>query len=305
MCESTYDEARKLIRRNIQGQGLRKFPHSQLVTPDEIYHFKNQCLPVKVSATEIAALEQVKINSDTDVKTEPSDVLGLNEDSIDVPDTPVVSAETAPAILTSTAIISTPVSTKKPKYKGKLVTGYIVYSSEVRKDRAANNPDCSFGDISRMVGNEWRNMSAQEKQYWEEKASKSNEESAAKYAEEHGCSSPVPQPQTFQSFLTADPIPNQVFECCWDKCDYQFEDPIDCVEHCISENNGHVSTYYKEPPRSVTTGEIDYTCMWRNCIRKVKKNIIPFTHLQRLLKHVREVHIIKCGKMIQPHDRSK
>lgn len=258
-----------------------------------------------MSATEIAALEQVKVNSDTDVKAENSDVLGLNEDSIDVPDMPTTSSETVPATSTTVnPILSTPVSVKKPKYKGKLVTGYIVYSSEVRKDRAANNPDFSFGDISRMVGNEWRNMSAQEKQFWEEKASKSNEESAAKYAEEHGCSSPVPQPQTFQSFLTADPVPNQVFECCWDNCDYQFEDPIDCVEHCISETSGHVSTYYKEIPRS-KTGEADYTCMWRNCIRKIKKNIIPFTNLSRLLKHVREVHIIKSGKMVLPHDRSK
>lgn len=48
MSESTYDESKKLIRRNIQGQGLRKFPHSQLVTPDEIYHFKNHFTPIKV-----------------------------------------------------------------------------------------------------------------------------------------------------------------------------------------------------------------------------------------------------------------
>lgn len=38
-----------MIRRNIQGQGIRKFLHSQLVTPDEIYHFKNQFAPIKVS----------------------------------------------------------------------------------------------------------------------------------------------------------------------------------------------------------------------------------------------------------------
>lgn len=48
VCESTYDEGKKMIRRNIPGQGLRKFPQSQLVTPDEIYHFKNQFAPIKV-----------------------------------------------------------------------------------------------------------------------------------------------------------------------------------------------------------------------------------------------------------------
>lgn len=48
VCESTYDEGKKQIRRNIQGQGPRKFAHSQLVTPDEVYHFKNQYAPIKV-----------------------------------------------------------------------------------------------------------------------------------------------------------------------------------------------------------------------------------------------------------------
>lgn len=48
VCESTYDESKKQIRRNVQGQGLRKFTHSQLVTPDEVYHFKNAVIPIKV-----------------------------------------------------------------------------------------------------------------------------------------------------------------------------------------------------------------------------------------------------------------
>lgn len=48
VCESTYDEAKKATRRNIQGLGLRKFTHSQLVTPDEIFHFKNPITPIRV-----------------------------------------------------------------------------------------------------------------------------------------------------------------------------------------------------------------------------------------------------------------
>lgn len=255
-----------------------------------------------MSATEIAALAGTTL-AESSTKIE-SDVLGINEDSMDVADVTVANESFAnTSIVTDDiSIVNTPV-TKNKRYKGKLVTGYIVYSSEVRKERAASNPDCSFGDISRMVGNEWRNMTAQEKQFWEGKASRSNEESAARYAEEHGCSSPAAQPQTFQSFLTAEAIPNQAFECGWTDCTYQFEDPMDCVDHCIAEGSGHVNTYYKEPPRS-KTGEIDYICQWRGCLRKVKKNTIPFTNLPRLVKHVREVHIIKSGRMIKPQDRS-
>lgn len=105
-------------------------------------------------------------------------------------------------------VTATPVTKKKEKEKkGKLVTGYILYSSEVRKDRAQSNPDCTFGDISRLVGNEWRSLPAFERQIWEEKAQKCNEENAIKFAEETGC--PV-SPAPAQSFFTAEPLPNQV-----------------------------------------------------------------------------------------------
>lgn len=36
----------------------------------------------------------------------------------------------------------------------KLVTGYILYSSDVRKTVAGKFPESSFGEISRIVGNE-------------------------------------------------------------------------------------------------------------------------------------------------------
>lgn len=108
-------------------------------------------------------------------------------------------------------------------------------------------------------------------------------------------------------YLTFEPhnlMSNVVFTFSWDKCDFQFEDPMDCVDHCIAEGSGHINTYYKEPPKS-KTGEVDYICQWRGCIRKIKKNTIPFTHLQRLVKHVREVHIIKSGRIVLPADRSR
>lgn len=40
----------------------------------------------------------------------------------------------------------------------KLVTGYILYSSDVRRAVAQKYPDSSFGEISRIVGNEVRFM---------------------------------------------------------------------------------------------------------------------------------------------------
>lgn len=74
--------------------------------------------------------------------------------------------------------------------KNKVVTGYILYSREVRKSVVQNNPDSNFGEISKIVGNEWRSLSAGEKQAWEEKASKLNEETKALLLEEQ-CASPA------------------------------------------------------------------------------------------------------------------
>lgn len=297
ICESIYDEIKKQIRR-LQGTGLRKFSHSQMVTPDEIYHFKSPVTPLRVSASEIAALqEQLKQSthaSEVDVKTEGGDLLGMMDDSMDGGPPSVGSDFVATASPASSMHLSTPISTKKGKSGKKVVTGYILYSSEVRKSISANNPDATFGDISRIVGNEWRSLPSSEKQAWEEKAAKCNEEHAAKMSEESGCPSPAPT-------IAHDPVPNQVFECCWDKCDWQFEDPADCLEHSIADGTGHVQTYCASLP----SNEVEYNCLWRGCIR-LKKQAPPFPHLQRLVKHVREVHINKAGgRIVQPSDRSK
>lgn len=301
VCESTYDEMKKQIRRNTSGSGLRKFSHTQMVTPDEVYHFKTPVTHNKVSVSEIAALEGYKgssLSQDVDIKTENADVLGIAEDSMDGGPPSVISDTIAAPSPATVAPHATPVSTKSKKPKSKLVTGYILYSSEVRKDRAQNNPDFTFGDISRMVGNEWRNMPANEKQLWEEKANKCNEESAIKFAEENGgCPSPAPPSQSI--FLT-EPQPNHVYECCWDKCDWQFEDPLDCFDHCIAESTGHVQTHYANQSGT----EVEYLCLWRNCLR-MKKAVPAFPQLQRLIKHVREVHINKSGRIVMAPDRSK
>lgn len=92
----------------------------------------------------------------------------------------------------------------------------------------------------------------------------------------------------------------QVFECCWDKCDFQFEDPGDLLEHCVSDGNGCVHKYFSKISESPV-----YHCLWRNCIR-LKRNLPSLPNMGRLIKHVRDVHAVKgIGKIIQPNDRSK
>lgn len=119
------------------------------------------------------------------------DLLGLTEDSMD---TDICSADGFGLNTSSpipTTVLSTPVaSSKKPaaftggKSGKKVITGYILYSSEVRKAKVVENPECKFGDISRMIGDEWRALPQHERRQWEDRASAINEQNALKYSEE-------------------------------------------------------------------------------------------------------------------------
>lgn len=119
------------------------------------------------------------------------DLLGLTEDSMDNSD---IGSADGFGINTSSPIpttLTTPMSTsKRPaaftggKSGKKVITGYILYSSEVRKAKVMENPECKFGDISRMIGDEWRALPQNERRGWEDRASAINEQNATKYAED-------------------------------------------------------------------------------------------------------------------------
>lgn len=49
------------------------------------------------------------------------------------------------------------------------MSGYILFSSEMRAVIKAQHPDYSFGELSRLVGTEWRNLEASKKAEYEGK----------------------------------------------------------------------------------------------------------------------------------------
>ncbi|XP_069062171.1 protein polybromo-1 isoform X1 [Pleurodeles waltl] len=64
-------------------------------------------------------------------------------------------------------------SLKKDGAKRKInMSGYILFSSEMRAVIKAQHPDYSFGELSRLVGTEWRNLEAIKKADYEERAAK-------------------------------------------------------------------------------------------------------------------------------------
>ncbi|KAI5696147.1 hypothetical protein M8J75_008836 [Diaphorina citri] len=230
------------------------------------------------------------------------------EDSMDGPPPSVCSVESTPGVSTP---VNTPVASKKvaSSKKKALVTGYILYSGEVRKQITINNPDRTFGEVSRIVGNEWRSLPAAEKTIWEEKAARINEESAKHNAQvqahivaqiEAGILVPSAQAATNKFFPNH---PDLVWECLWDNCDFQFEDMHDCIEHAVADgaSGGHIHATFAAIPPS----EVEYQCQWRGCSR-LKKPFPPFPSCTRLARHVKEVHILKNpGKVITAEHRSK
>lgn len=293
VCESLYDEVRRQVKK-LTRDGLRKYSHSNAVTEDEIYFFRRLINPPKVGS-DCLQIQSEKTQLQYEMAPSPllpkiGDPEMMLEDSLDGGPPSVGSGD----IPTPVSMV-TPTSKKKSSGK-KLVTGYILYSSDVRRSVAANHPESSFGEISRIVGNEWRNLPSHEKQSWEEKAAKVNEETAAKHAEMESCPSPA-APSTPNSNTS-----EFIYECCWDNCDWQFEDLSDCTEHCVNDNTGHVQSYFSTLNQ---VSEADFQCQWRGCMR-VKKGSTPFPNLQRLARHVKELHIQKGnGRHIPPHEKSR
>uniref|UniRef100_A0A4W5R6R8 HMG box domain-containing protein n=1 Tax=Hucho hucho TaxID=62062 RepID=A0A4W5R6R8_9TELE len=52
------------------------------------------------------------------------------------------------------------------------MSGYILFSSEMRAVIKAQHPDFSFGELSHLVGSEWRNLESPKKAEYEERAAK-------------------------------------------------------------------------------------------------------------------------------------
>lgn len=64
---------------------------------------------------------------------------------------------------------------------------------------------------------------------------------------------------------------------------------------------GHVQSYFQQNP------DAEMHCLWRGCQRiKNKKNSQPFPNVQRLVRHVKDLHINKGnGRVVAPENRNK
>ncbi|GFQ66100.1 protein polybromo-1 [Trichonephila clavata] len=286
ICESRYLEAERQIRR--LSKGLRKIPLTSNVTEDEYYFFRKPINPQKTEVIVLPAIPK-KIMGPS-----PSELSPLmtrptmetdNEESNDV-STPMTVSEQD---------VATPIlSSVKKKNSKRIVTGYILFASEVRRSVIAANPDRSFGDISRLIGTEWRNLPVSKKADYEERAQKQNEETQAQLLNESSL------PHSPASTQGSERTEHVIYECMWDGCDHQFEDQTDLIDHLAAEPSGHIQQTYKT--KGVEKSEIQ--CLWYNC-QRIKKNIPPFPNVARLIRHVKEVHLKTSAKNVLPENRNR
>ncbi|KAM9409587.1 polybromo 1, like [Pholidichthys leucotaenia] len=175
LCESRYIETEKTMKKF---KGLKRFSYSSKVVEDEIYYFRKLMVPQK----EASPFLDKKID-ELEVKLadmEDADDMEDMEDDEDTSDTPLPQMQTPLAsdmdIVPYTPSQSTPKIkglSKKEGAKRKInMSGYILFSSEMRAVIKARHPDFSFGELSRLVGTEWRNLEASKKAEYEERAAK-------------------------------------------------------------------------------------------------------------------------------------
>ncbi|KAM9443718.1 protein polybromo-1 isoform 2-T3 [Clarias gariepinus] len=177
LCESRYIESEKQMKKF---KGLKRFSLSAKVVEDEIYYFRKLIVPQKEPSPlldkKIEELE-AKFADMTDEELEDlgdDDGDGLDGQGMSQLQTPLHSDLD---MMSYTPIQSTPKSfkglSKKEGAKRKInMSGYILFSSEMRAVIKAQHPDFSFGELSRLVGTEWRNLESAKKAEYEERAAK-------------------------------------------------------------------------------------------------------------------------------------
>ncbi|XP_051874243.1 protein polybromo-1 isoform X8 [Pristis pectinata] len=173
ICESRYNETDKQMKRF---KGLKRFSLSAKILDDEVYYFRKPIVPHKEPSPLLDKKIQELEMKFAEFEEPDEDHEECIEEEAETAEQPSVPQLQTPVpnemeIAPYTPPQSTPKSIKGTKQKeGKRKTnpsGYILFSSEMRAVIKAKHPDFSFGELSRLVGTEWRNLEAVKKAEYE------------------------------------------------------------------------------------------------------------------------------------------
>ncbi|XP_076013006.1 polybromo 1, like isoform X2 [Genypterus blacodes] len=178
LCESRYFESEKQMKKF---KGLKRFSFSSSkVVEDEIYYFRKLIVPQKEASPFLnKKIEELEVKlADIEDADEDMDDIEEEDEASETPSMPQMQTPQASDMdnMPYTPTQSTPKVkglSKKEGAKRKInMSGYILFSSEMRAVIKARHPDFSFGELSRLVGTEWRNLEAPKKAEYEERAAK-------------------------------------------------------------------------------------------------------------------------------------
>ncbi|XP_054451620.1 protein polybromo-1 isoform X9 [Pteronotus mesoamericanus] len=179
LCESRYNESDKQMKKF---KGLKRFSLSAKVVDDEIYYFRKPIVPQKEPSPLLEKKIQLLEAKFAELEGGDEDIEEMGEEDSEVIEPPSLPQLQTPLaseldLMPYTPPQSTPKSAKgsakKEGSKRKInMSGYILFSSEMRAVIKAQHPDYSFGELSRLVGTEWRNLETAKKAEYEERAAK-------------------------------------------------------------------------------------------------------------------------------------
>uniref|UniRef100_A0A914WAV1 Protein polybromo-1 n=1 Tax=Plectus sambesii TaxID=2011161 RepID=A0A914WAV1_9BILA len=247
-------------------KAMKTYKLSEKVLEDEIFLFKKPINPEKEmspllmktdTSVDVDALSSADLDEAVSESNEPSDVMGM-----------------------STKELSTWLAAQ-PKLNSRSKSGYILFSAEIRKRIMQENPEATFGEISKKVGVEWKKLTEDEKKQYEVRA---------QYIAEEREKADALQPPA-----SARLQPGQIrVHCCkWQGCDYQFD-----TQDILYE---HIKTMHTS---QIMEGENQYVCLWMSCL-KYRKDGKPFPSLPRLHRHIKEKHLSGAAKCIFQNQKTK
>ncbi|KAM8868716.1 protein polybromo-1-like isoform 1-T3 [Synchiropus picturatus] len=177
LCESRYFESEKQMKKF---KWQKRYSFSSKVVEDEVYYFRKLIVPQKEASPFLdKKIEELEVKlADLEDGDDDMDDMDDEDDSQDMPSLPQMQTPHSGDMdnMPYTPSQSTPKIkglSKKEGAKRKInMSGYILFSSEMRAVIKARHPDFSFGELSRLVGTEWRNLEATKKADYEERAAK-------------------------------------------------------------------------------------------------------------------------------------
>ncbi|XP_029286725.1 polybromo 1, like isoform X4 [Cottoperca gobio] len=175
LCESRYIDTEKQMKKF---KGLKRFSYLSKVVEDEVFYFRKLIVPQKEASPfldkKISELElKLADIEDDDIEDMDDDMEAPQTPSMPQMQTPIASDVDSTPYTPSQTTPKVKGLSKKEGAKRKInMSGYILFSSEMRAVIKARHPDFSFGELSRLVGTEWRNLEATKKAEYEERAAK-------------------------------------------------------------------------------------------------------------------------------------